>query len=47
MMVEIAMSRKFIDDLEMLTQSALDTGKEQIVRYEFKKVEQQESDEGI
>ena len=47
MMVEIAMSRKFIDDLEMLTQSALDTGKEQIVRYEFKKVEQQESDDGI
>ena len=47
MMVEIAMSRKFIDDLDMLTQSALDTGKEQIVQYEFKKVEQQESDDGI
>ena len=41
------MSRKFIDDLEMLTQAALDTGKEQIVRYEFKKVEQQESEDGI
>lgn len=47
MMVEIAMSRKFIDDLDMLTQTALDTGKEQVVKYEFKKVEQQESDDGI
>ncbi len=47
MMVEIAMSRKFIDDLETLTQNALDTGKEQVVKYEFKKVEQQESDDGI
>ena len=47
MMVEIAMARKFIDDLDTLTQTALDTGKEQIVQYEFKKVEQQESDDGI
>ena len=47
MMVEIAMSRKFIDDLGTLTQTALETGKEQVVKYEFKKVEQQESDEGI
>ena len=47
MMVEIAMSRKFIDDLETLTQTALDTGKEQVVKYEFKEVEQQESDDGI
>ena len=41
------MARKFIDDLETLTQTALETGKEQVVKYEFKKVEQQESDDGI
>lgn len=47
MMVEISMSRKFIDDLETLTQMALETGKEQVVRYEFKKVEQADSEDGI
>ena len=47
MVVEIAMSRKFINDLETLAQTALETGKESIVPYEFKKVEQQESEDGI
>ena len=41
------MSRKFINDLETLAQTALETGKESIVPYEFKKVEQQESEDGI
>ncbi len=47
MLAEIAMERKFEDDLEALTQSAMETGKEQVVRYEFTKVEQQESEDGI
>lgn len=47
MLAEIAMERKFETDLEALTQSAMETGKEQVVRYEFTKVEQQESEDGI
>lgn len=47
MLVEIVMSRKFMDDLDGLVESVLETGKEQVVKYEFKQVVQEESDDGI
>lgn len=47
MLVEIVMSRKFMDDLDGLVDSVLETGKEQVVKYEFKQVVQEESDDGI
>lgn len=47
MLVEIVMSRKFMDDLDGLVDSVLDTGKEQIMKYEFKQVVQEESEDGI
>ena len=47
MLVEIVMSRKFMDDLEGLVESVLETGKEQVTKYEFKQVVQETSDDGI
>lgn len=47
MLVEIVMSRKFVDDLDGLVDSVLDTGKEQIIKYEFRQVVQEESEDGI
>ena len=47
MLVEIVMSRKFMDDLDGLVDSVLETGKEQVTKYEFKQVVQEESDDGI
>ena len=47
MLVEIAMSRKFMDDLDGLVESVLETGKEQVTKYEFKQVVQEASDDGI
>lgn len=49
MLVEISMTRKFMEDATALSlaEAAVMTGKEQIVRYEFKPVEQVESDDGI
>ena len=41
------MSRKFMDDLDGLVDSVLDTGREQIMKYEFKQVVQEESEDGI
>ena len=38
MLVEIVMSRKFMDDLDGLVDSVLETGKEQVTKYEFKQV---------
>ena len=46
-LVEVAMGRKFIEDLETLTNMALNTGKDQVVRFELKEVEQVESSDGI
>ena len=46
MLVEIVMSRKFMDDLDGLVESVLETGKEQVTKYEFKKGEQETSDDG-
>lgn len=47
MLVEISMARKFIEDLESLTNMALNTGKDQVVKYEFKPVEYVEPEDGI
>ena len=47
MLVEIVMSRKFMDDLDGLVDSVLETGKEQVTKYEFKQVVQEASDDGI
>lgn len=47
MLVEIVMSRKFMNDLDGLVDSVLETGKEQVIKYEFKQVVQEASDDGI
>ena len=47
MLVEIVMSRKFMDNLDELVESVLETGKEQVTKYEFKQVVQEASDDGI
>ena len=47
MLMEVCLARKFEDDIDDLVDMALETGKDQIVKYEFKAVEQQESDDGI
>ena len=47
MLVEIVMSRKFMDYLDGLVDSVLETGKEQVTKYEFKQVVQEASDDGI
>lgn len=47
MLVEIVMSRKFMDNLDELVDSVLETGKEQVTKYEFKQVVQEASDGGI
>ena len=47
MLVEIVMSRKFMDNLDELVGSVLETGKEQVTKYEFKQVVQEASDDGI
>ena len=41
------MSRKFMDDLDGLVESVLETGKEQVTKYEFKQVVQEESEDGF
>ena len=47
MLVEIVMSRKFMDNLDELVDSVLETGKEQVTKYEFKQVVQEASGDGI
>ena len=47
MLVEIVMSRKFMDNLDELVDSVLETAKEQVTKYEFKQVVQEASDDGI
>lgn len=47
MLIEVNMGRQFIEDLDTLTNMAVNTGKDQVVRYEFKPVEQVESEDGI
>ena len=45
MLVEAVMSRKFMDDLDGMVESLLQTGKEQVAKFEFKKAVQPESDD--
>ena len=47
MMIEVNMARKFIEELPALTEMAMNTGKDQVVRYEFKPVEQDIPEDGI
>lgn len=47
MAVEVNMARKFIEDLHVLADMALNTGKDQVLRYEFKEIEQIEPTDGI
>ena len=42
MLVEVVMSRKFMDDLDGLVDSLLQTGKEQVATFEFKQALQEE-----
>lgn len=47
MLIEVNMGRQFIEDLNTLTEMAVNTGKNQVVRYEFKPVVQEEPTDGI
>lgn len=47
MLLEVSMTRKFEDDVDELIKTALDTGKEQVIKYEFQHVEQEECEDGI
>ena len=47
MLIEVNMGRQFIEDLNTLTEMAVNTGKDQVVRYEFKPVQQEEPTDGI
>ena len=47
MLIEVNMGRQFVEELEMLTNMAINTGKDQVMCYEFKPVEQVESEDGI
>ncbi len=47
MLVEINLTRTFIENVKDLAESALNVGKDQVVRYEFKPVVQEEVTDGI
>lgn len=47
MLIEIGMSRSFIEDIEVLTDMAVNTGKDQVMKYEFKKRVEEEVEDGI
>ncbi len=47
MMLEVTMTRKFEENLDSLTKSALESGVEQIVKYEFVKIDQEDPEDGI
>ena len=47
MLIEVNMGRQFIEDLNTLTEMAVNTGKDQVIRYEFKPVVQEEPTDGI
>ena len=47
MLIEVSMARQFVEDFESLTNMALSTGKDQVVKYEFKPVEYVETEDGI
>ena len=47
MICEVAMARTFIEDIDSLVDMALNTGKDQIVKFEMKKPAQEEASDGI
>lgn len=47
MLVEISMARNFIEGLEDLTLMAINAGKDQIVRYEYKERIEEKEEDGI
>ena len=47
MMLEVTMTRKFEEDLDALTKAALESGVEQIAKYEFVNVTQEIPEDGI
>lgn len=47
MLVEINLTRTFMDDVKALAESAVNVGKDQVIRYEFKPVQQVEVTDGI
>lgn len=47
MICEIAMARTFVEDINALVDMALNTGKDQIVKFEMKKPVQEDSGDGI
>ena len=46
-LIEVNMGRQFVEELATLTDMAVNTGKDQVMRYEFKPVEQAEPTDGI
>ncbi len=47
MLIETSMARNFIEDLDTLCNSALSTGKDQAIRYEYVERVEVEAEEGI
>lgn len=47
MLIEIGMSRSFIEDIEVLTDMAISTGKDQVMKYEFKQRVEETTEDGI
>lgn len=47
MLIETSMARNFIEDLDTLCNSAISTGKDQLIRYEFVERVEVESEDGI
>lgn len=47
MLIEVNMGRKFIEELPTLTDMAMNTGKDQVVRYEFVPIVQDIPEDGI
>lgn len=47
MICEIAMARTFVEDIDSLVDMAINTGKDQIVKFEMKKPVQEEASDGI
>ena len=47
MLIETSMARNFIEDLDTLCNSAISTGKDQLIRYEFVERVEIESEDGI
>lgn len=47
MLIEISMARGFITDLNALTDMAINTGKDQVIKYTFVKRQEEECSDGI